>query len=61
MSEFQQREALKAECKQAASNLRAAGFDVFSSGYGSITMRVKPTDEGYTVVPLDEAKKLLAA
>lgn len=51
---------MKAEVKQVANQLRTAGFEVFSSGYDAITMRVKPTDAGYTVVPVDEAKKLLA-
>lgn len=52
---------MKAEAKAVADQLRKAGFDVFSSGYSAITMRVKSNDAGYTVVPTAEARKLLAA
>lgn len=54
-------EAMKVEAKAVADQLRKAGFEVFSSGYGAITMRVKSDDAGFTVVPTAEARKLLAA
>lgn len=52
---------MKAEAAAVAAQLRAAGFEVFSSGYGAVTMRVKPEDAGYTVVKTEDARKLLAA
>lgn len=58
---FEQRQAMKADTAIVAKQLRAAGFEVFSSGYDAITMRVKQGDAGYTVVPVSEAKKLLNA
>lgn len=53
-------EEMKAEAKHAADALRRAGFDVFSSGYGSILVRLNATDQGYTSIPTEKARQLLA-
>lgn len=58
---FEQRKVLKAETKKVADQLRAAGFEIFGAGYGAITMRLKPEDAGYTLVPIDDARELLSA
>lgn len=52
---------MKVEAKVAAAALRAAGYDVFSAGYGKITVRLKADDAGYTCITTAEANALLAA
>jgi hypothetical protein len=51
---------LKEETKKVAALVRAAGYEVFSTGFGCIVMRLKPTDVGTTLVPFYEARALLS-
>jgi hypothetical protein len=52
-------EQSKIETKKVADDLRAAGFDVFSSGYDSILVRRNKEDRGYTVMSVADARLLL--
>ena len=54
-------EEMKTEAAEVANQLKKAGFRVFSSGYGAITMFITADAKGPTVVPTADARKLLVA